>query len=81
MTTKASAAIIVGISLLLCDQLMAADEGKQDYLERANLACKVGQYRQAAEALTQLIESKAGDADIYFSRGLAYEKLRQTGVP
>ncbi len=67
--------MIVGISLLLCDLLMAADHGRHDFLERANLALKMGQYRQAAKALTQLIESKAGDANIYFKRGLAHEKL------
>jgi len=75
MTIKAWAGIIVGMGLMLCDQLMAADHGRHDYLERANLALKMGQYRQAAEALTQLIENKTGDVDIYFKRGLVYEKL------
>ncbi len=60
---------------MLCDQLMAAEHGRHDFLERANLASKMGQNRQAAEALTKLIESKTGDADIYFKRGLVYERL------
>ncbi len=75
MTIKTWAGIIVGISLMLCNQSMAADLGRPDHLEKAKLALKMGQYRQAVEALTQLIETKAGDADIYFKRGLAHEKL------
>ena len=75
MTTKSWAGIIVGISLLVCNQPIAAGQGSHDYLARANLAFKMGQYSQATEALTQLIESKAGDADIYFKRGLSCEKL------
>ncbi len=74
MRTMAWAPIILGMSLMLCVESSALDQ-LQNYRQATPARFKSGPYKQTPEGVKRLSGVEVTDAETYFKRGLAYEKL------
>src|SRR5208283_6056472 len=74
MRTVAWASVILGTSLMLCAESSALDQF-QNYHRTTPPGFKTRQYRQSPEGVKRLTGVEITDAETYFKRGLAYEKL------
>ncbi len=68
------APIILGMSLMLCTESIALDQF-QNYHRTTPPGFKTEQYKQSQEGVKRLTGVEITDAEAYFKRGLAYEKL------
>ena len=75
MRVKIWPGVALGLILIIFSPGEALDRKAEDYIENAKLAQRSGDHRGAVDFFTKAIRMGVTDADVYYRRGLAYEKL------
>ncbi len=71
--------VLCSLLILICHTLLLAQSDFEEIVTQAKQAFEQGQYAEAAELYTVLVESGAHDFDVFFNQGLAYYNAGNLG--